>query len=248
MPAGSNPYESDRLVADYLAFHYGADNGATVPLPREALDFPVRLVRELVDPSRRCVRALDVGCAVGATSFELARFTDAVVGVDFSHAFIEAARALVRDGRLASSVPIEGRQTAPFDAVVPAGIDRSRVTFFPGDAMALPGDLGTFDLVVAANLICRLPEPLRFLERLPDLIRPGGQLLLATPFSWLDEYTPEANWLGGRADGARGWDRLGEILSPAFELAFTKDLPFLIREHARKYQYGISLGSRWIRR
>ncbi|MDX2081770.1 MAG: putative 4-mercaptohistidine N1-methyltransferase [Terrimicrobiaceae bacterium] len=248
MTAGSNPYESDRLVADYLAFHFGADHHAGVPLPREALDFPIRLVRELIDCGRPVERALDVGCAVGATSFELARHATAVVGVDFSHAFIGAARTLARDGRLGSSVPVEGRITTAFEAVVPVEIDRSRVTFFQGDAMDLPADLGPFDLVIAANLICRLPDPMRFLDRLPDLVNPGGQLLLATPFSWLEEYTPETHWLGGRPDGVRGWDRLREILSSYFELAFTKDLPFLIREHARKYQYGISLGSRWIRR
>jgi hypothetical protein len=41
---------------------------------------------------------------------------------------------------------------------------------------------------------------------------------------------------------------LASILEPHFQLETEKDLPFLIREHSRKFQYGISLGSRWRRR
>jgi 2-polyprenyl-3-methyl-5-hydroxy-6-metoxy-1,4-benzoquinol methylase len=39
-------------------------------------------------------KALDVGCAVGGTSFELSRDFDHVVGIDFSHAFVDAANAM----------------------------------------------------------------------------------------------------------------------------------------------------------
>ena len=51
----------------------------------------------------------------------------------------------------------------------------------------LPNDLGSFDIVHAANLICRLPNPMLFLDRLPELVKEGGgSLLLATPFTWLE--------------------------------------------------------------
>ncbi len=36
-------------------------------------------------------RALDVGCAVGGAAFHLARDFAAVVGIDFSHAFVDAS-------------------------------------------------------------------------------------------------------------------------------------------------------------
>lgn len=39
-------------------------------------------------------RALDVGCSVGGASFELARSFDEVVGIDFSHAFVDAANKM----------------------------------------------------------------------------------------------------------------------------------------------------------
>jgi hypothetical protein len=41
---------------------------------------------------------------------------------------------------------------------------------------------------------------------------------------------------------------LTALLEPHFELKTSKDLPFLIREHARKYQWSMAWGTRWVRR
>jgi len=99
--------------------------------------------------------------------------------------------------------------------------------------------------VIACNLICRLPEPARLLRRLPELLKPGGQLFMTTPFTWLEAYTPPANWLGeGAEDSFAG---LRKALEPDFALEAQWDMPFLIREHARKFQYSIAQASRWQR-
>ncbi len=245
-----NPYESDRLIAEYLFFHY-ADSDAYSgehAIPSEAFGFPVRLVTEIVDASRPIGSALDIGCAVGRTAFELARISDSVLGIDFSSAFIRAAETLRTEGSLTCHVSVEGELTMPFTAQRPEGVDPSRLKFETGDATALDPHLGPFDLVMAANLLCRLPEPTRFLQRLPSLVNPGGQLILSTPFSWLPEYTDPEHWIGGRSATGPSWEALCAVLEPDFELQLSKDLPFLIREHSRKFQYGIPLGSRWVRR
>jgi putative 4-mercaptohistidine N1-methyltranferase len=245
-----NPYESRKLVDEYLFFHYATFTEAAgdLPVPKDAWGFPTRVVTELIDRTSTPHRALDIGCAVGASPFELARSISHVTGIDFSGAFIDAAQALKTTGSLEAKVAFEGKREQAFQAQVPKGIDRGRVHFETGDAMDLRNDIGVFDVVLAANLICRLPQPMRFIERLKDLIAPGGQLLLATPFSWLAEFTPEENWLGGMGASRPSHEILAEILEPAFSLELTKNLPFLIREHSRKFQYGISLGTRWRRR
>jgi SAM-dependent methyltransferase len=126
------------------------------------------------------------------------------------------------------------------EARLPAGIDGSRLSFQQGDAMHLSPDLGAFDRVHAANLLCRLPEPERLLARLPALVKPGGELVLATPCTWLEEFTPPRNWPVG---GTFEW--LESTLAPSFTLLRRADEPFLIRETARKFQWTTSLVTVW---
>ncbi|MES2438705.1 MAG: putative 4-mercaptohistidine N1-methyltransferase [Verrucomicrobiota bacterium] len=239
-------YETDKLLAEYLLFHFGT---AEEILPanrswpsgmREALDFPTRTAAHFSQGDAE--RGLDLGCAVGRSSFEMSRRCREVIGIDFSHAFINAAEAL-RNGR---SLAYERREEAslitPLTAGLPEGVDGSKVVFRQGDAMDLPEDLGAFDRVHAANLLCRLPEPDRLLARLPELVKPGGELVLATPCTWLEEFTPSGNW---PANGTFEW--LRNKLSPDFELARQTDEPFLIRETARKFQWTSSLVTVWRR-
>lgn len=113
--------------------------------------------------------------------------------------------------------------------------------------MDLPQDLGTFHVVLMANLIDRLTEPKQCLARLSDLVVSGGQLIITSPYTWLEDYTPKDNWLGGQED-RRTIEGLQEALKEAFDLTETKDLPFLIREHARKYQWSVAQASIWRRK
>lgn len=247
----SNLYETRRLLDEYLLFHYGEDH-EILPWPggpASALGFPVRSVTELWPRAEDghgggegFDRVLDVGCAVGRSSFELSKTCQDVTGIDFSRSFVEAADTLRTLGWLDYNITEEGRLTSPHTALLPKGAQPERVSFAQGDAMALPEDLGSFDLVHAANLICRLTTPQRFLERLPALVKPGGWLLLTTPCTWLEEFTPPENMPAGRT-----FDWLTSQLSPAFALRRQVDLPFLIREHARKFQWTVALGTLWQR-
>jgi putative 4-mercaptohistidine N1-methyltranferase len=246
-------YETDRGLAEYLLLHFGAPD-EQLPYsfgPASALDFPVRCVRECLDPARLPPqsRALDLGCAVGRAAFELARHCAQVVAIDYSHRFIAAARHLQEHGTIEFACPEEGDLARRVTARVPGGIDRARVAFEQGDAQRLRPDLGSFDVILMANLIDRLRAPRLCLEQLPDLLKPGGQLILTSPYTWLAEFTPRESWLGGfERDGRRvkTLDTLQDILSPHFDLAACKDLPFLIREHARKFQWGVAEASLWI--
>lgn len=241
-----NIYESEKLLGEYLWFHY---SGLPHPLaPPEALEFPRRCVTECVDASSlgRETSALDLGCAVGRSSFELARICGSVTGIDSSSRFIEAANQLQQIARIDYSIAEEGDVASEETAEVSPEIDRSRVRFMTGDALDLPRDLGVFDVVLMANLIDRLSEPKRCLERLRDLVRGGGQLVITSPYTWLEEFTPKAEWLA--RNGARTLETLQRELEPHFSLERTLELPFLIREHARKYQWTVAEASIWRRR
>ena len=250
-----NIYETDKLLAEYLLFHYGtAEEVLPHPAgPHAALHYPVRCVSECVNVARlpAHARALDLGCAVGCSTFELARHCAEALGIDFSRRFIEAASELATHGHLAYQRADEGALSTACHALVDPDIDRTRVRFEVGDAMDLRDHLGAYDVVLMANLIDRLSEPRRCLQRLSGLVNPGGQLIITSPYTWLEDFTPRANWLGGFEHDSRRVstrDGLLDALGADFELTATRDLPFLIREHARKYQWSVAEATIWRRR
>ena len=242
-------YDSDAAVEQYLLFHYGTPEQVCPLLPeaRTACGFPGRCVSESLRHivMDRRTRALDLGCAVGRSSFELGRHFDAVVGVDFSGRFIAAAERMRDERAVTVRVCREGSATDELRLELPGDMRTDHVCFERGDACALRADLGTFDLVLMANLIDRLPDPARCLARLPELISHGGWLVITSPYTWLEEFTARDKWLDG---GGRGTlSALKERLTPVFALRRVFDLPFLIREHRRKYQLGVAEASVWQR-
>jgi putative 4-mercaptohistidine N1-methyltranferase len=244
----------------YLLLHFGTrEEISRFPLPSgNCLDFPRRCAALLREAAQEyglpAESALDLGCAVGRAAFELARDFRSVLGLDLSAQFIATANLLRQRGRVDYAVREEGDLRSPLVAAVDSGIDRSRVRFEVADACALPQGLGPFDVVLIANLLCRLPDPEACLARLGGqlgLVAPGGVVLITSPYSWMTEYTPRQAWLGGRvaagkeADSATG---LHSILDPDFELVRESDEPLLIREHSRKFEYIVSHATLWRRR
>ncbi len=99
--------------------------------------------------------------------------------------------------------------------------------------------------------MCRLPQPKKFLHDIPQFLRPGGLLILISPYSWLEEYTKCAEWVGASCDGdVESFEALKSILvhnSEPLGLIHRENISFLIREHERKYQLGISDVTVWKR-
>ncbi len=232
------------MVAQYLLFHYGTEEHQ-LPYadgPHTALNFPVRCVTECLDraglPPQ--ARALDLGCSVGRSAFELSRCFPEVVAVDFSQAFIQAAQIIQSRGSVTCQIPVEGSQTQEVELHLPLGLIKERVDFLVGDALKPSADWGTFDCILAANLLDRVPDPLRLLTVLTGLTRPGGQLILTSPYTWLEAFTPRPNW-----PEETTFNFLQTNLRSNFDLQRRCDLPFLIREHARKYQWSLAEATVW---
>jgi 2-polyprenyl-3-methyl-5-hydroxy-6-metoxy-1,4-benzoquinol methylase len=97
-------------------------------------------------------RVLDVGCATGANAEALrARGATHLAGIELDEAFAEEARTR-------------------YDEVVCGSV--------PED---LAWDPGSFDTVLAYDVLEHLVDPWTAVGRLTDLLRPGGQLHISVP-------------------------------------------------------------------
>ncbi len=246
-------YETEAILNQYLLFHYGSDHDQ-LPFqfgPQNSLHFPIRCVAECLDVDSLPLhaKAVDLGCAVGGSSFELAKYCEQVVAIDNSHTFISAAQHIKYHGQLEYTLIEEGTRTVRRLAKRPKHIDFERIEFRCCDAMDLFQKPTPFDVILAANLLCRLPDPSTFLKLLPTLSAKGGQLILISPYSWLDEFTLRDNWLGAGSSSQNNLlESINELFEGCFQLVRYFDIPFLIREHLRKYEWGISQASIWKRK
>jgi putative 4-mercaptohistidine N1-methyltranferase len=250
----SSTYETDLLLNQYLLFHYGtAEDQLPYPFgPRDALFFPQRCVTNFLPEIGEVERALDLGCAVGRSTFELARWSQEVVGIDSSRRFIQAAQSIRETGRIEIRRTEEGAIFTLLQRELPADIRRESCRFTLGDATELGSGIGSFDVLLAANLIDRVSRPKNLLHALCEIVRPGGHLIITSPYTWLEEFTPPAEWLGGiRGNPDQTMFSLPGIekeLHGSFSLERTEDMPFLIREHARKFQWSVAQATVWKRR
>lgn len=269
--SSENVYESQDLLSMYLGLHFplSGSNESVQPImdhgaatPSHGLRFPQRVAELLcsLKPAVNNNRALDVGCAVGGSSFELAKSFEHVEAFDFSESFVNAAKRIQAGDQLSFHIPIEGNISEEVSVVQEPGVDAgvmSKVNFFQGDACSLSDyadnkeGFGTFDGVILSNLLCRLPDPMACLNAMPKLVNKGGVVVMVTPFTWLEEFTPRSRWLGGFHDpvtGEKMWskDNLKEIMEGlGFEKIHEEQMPLVIREHQRKYQYIVSEATGW---
>ncbi len=243
-------YETDKLVSEYCEFHWGAAYFGVPNFPKALADIAVA-ARE-GQPMRT---ALDLGCATGRATFELARHFDHVTGIDFSARFIAVGHQLAEQGSVRYTLTDEGELVSYHEhGLAEYGLQNvaGKVSFFQGDACNLKPIWTGYDLILAANLIDRLYDPARFLRDVHQRLNAGGLLLIASPYTWLEEHTPRADWIGGfKKDGENftTLDGLHALLDPHFELiAPPQDVPFVIRETRRKFQHTVSEVTLWQKR
>lgn len=246
-----NVYETDALIAQYCEFHYGNEYFAVE-------NFPVACVQKLMthvqDKNVARGKALDLGCAVGRSSFELARYFQHVDAIDFSARFVKQGVKLQTHNRMRYTLPVEGDIIEYREVLLDElgyGEVKDRIAFLQGDACNLKPQFVDYNVVFAGNLIDRLYDPAQFLSAIPQRILSGGLLVLTSPYTWLEEYTDKKNWLGGIKANGENFSTLDSLklqLSDAFDLEETLDVPFVIRETARKFQHTIAQMTIWRKR
>lgn len=114
-------------------------------------------------------RAIDIGAGAGRHSFELYRRGLDVVAFDRSAEDMKAV------GDMFAAMELEGQ--------VPEGaLARAEV----GDALALPYDDETFDVVLISEVLEHVPEDDRAIAEFVRILKPGGVAAVTVP-RWLPE-------------------------------------------------------------
>lgn len=243
-----NQYERDSLAAQYCHAHYGPEQFGVPNFQKSCAEICLGLMQGC-----RMGHALDLGCAVGRTSFELARGGfQQVTGLDFSTRFFRLAARMQEDGQLRYALAEEGEIVSFHEVnLTEFGLEqaRQRVQFYQADACNLPEKFHGYDLVLAANLIDRLYSPGRFLGTIHQRMNQGGLLVITSPYSWSEEFAKQEEWLGGYREAGEpvwGLDGLKAVLAPRFRLlGEPQELPFVIRETRRKFQHSIAELTIW---
>ncbi|MDQ1373317.1 MAG: hypothetical protein QOJ09_655 [Actinomycetota bacterium] len=131
-----------------------------------------------VDYGRLGVRAgdrlLDLGCGGGRHAYEAMRRGADVVALDADDAELKEVAVLM------SAVVGESTAEAPSGAGAPVN----------GDALSLPFADGTFDRVIAAEVLEHIPPDAAAMAELARVLRPGGTMAVTVP-RWFPELV---NW------------------------------------------------------
>lgn len=195
-------------------------------------------------PDRPSGPVLDAGCSVGRTTFEFAQRTDdLVLGVDIDFSMLRLAADVLRHGRVRYA---RRRVGMLYDRrEFPVSFENTdNVDFWACDATALPFVQETFSAAISLNVLDCVQSPLDLLRSLQRVLKPGGQLVLSTPYDWSGVTPPDA-WIGGHSPRSPGGGAsehvLRDLLTPGaravsidgLRLTAEREVPWQVRLHDR---------------
>lgn len=220
----------------YLDAHWG--DRAEPPPDGPGAGFAARaIVEKIAERARHPVGlAVELGCSTGRIVAELAAGADKVAGIDLSFGAVRRARRLLDGERIAYPRRAIGRRytTATASAGVLA-VPAARRLLVCGDALDPPLIPGAFDRVVALNLVDSVASPRQLLSVIDGLCRPGGEVILASPYAWQSAVMADDERLGG-LDPAVDLAAIlqgGVGLGARYQIEDEAELPWILRRDAR---------------
>jgi len=241
-------YETDPFVTPYCEAHYGPD-------PLGVDNYWERIAQICLDRMAKSERgkALEIGCKVGRTTFELAAGFDHVLGLDPTARTIRIGVEMVDKGYTQWEIPSEG-EIVDFRQVSlkEFGLDhaREKVEFMQADLSNMKDLYRGYDLILINCLLERAYDPAKFLETVHERLNDGGLLVVASTNDWSTEHTERDNWLGGFKDRT-GENQstldgialaLGDRFSPAEK---SIEVPQVLRRNARCFDHHLVQVSFW---
>jgi SAM-dependent methyltransferase/uncharacterized protein YbaR (Trm112 family) len=241
-------FESQRQHLSTYAFdHYGDLDHEQKTEPPVSPGSIVKLLRRGLSSMELTVKGpvIDMGCAVGRTTFELARACDEIVlGVDLNFGMLKMAAAILEKGyvsypRRRGGIAFEHRS---FSAIFE---NAAKVDFWVCDATALPFSGKTFSAAVSLNVLDCVWSPFDHMKELGRILMPDSNAVVSTPYDWTAHATPVEAWLGGHSQRSEHKGASPAVLRSLLsggghphaieelELISEEDVPWTLRLHDR---------------
>jgi len=212
----------------YLDAHWG-------DRAEPATDFALAPVIERIAALPRVAAAVELGCSVGRVLAELP--AELAIGIDITFGAIRRARHLLAGEALAYARRIVGRHYARA-TINP--IQRA-ATLICGDALDPPLLPELYDRVVALNVLDSIAKPRGLLAVVDGLCKPGGELILSSPYAWRSNVVHDDERIGG-ADPATAVIAL--LRERHYKIVEETEIAWTLRQDARTT---ISYRSHYIR-
>lgn len=167
--------ENPEATGQYLDAHYSSLN--------------TEYWQKLADCIPSSGRCLEAGCSVGRFTFECAGRV-AALGIDTNLAHLKLAARFQRQGYVKYM-----RKTRALgqEEVTASFTPTPGALFIMADVLNPPLRMETFDFISALNFIDSVHHPLAALGQLDAMLKPGGRLLLSSPYVWDENITRD--WL-----------------------------------------------------
>ena len=199
------------LVSPDIAFNITRQQQSSYCSDHFSKEFSENLVNQFTDNTfstvRRCLSkalelmpvnslpCIDIGCAVGGTTFDIAQKRKSLtIGVDLNWPLLSIARKVLCEGIISYPQRIIGNKYERRTTSVSYPLSEL-CDFWIADATCLPFRENNFGLAIALNIIDCLLDPQSLLTELLRIVKEGGGVSIACPFDWASHSTHHKSWI-----------------------------------------------------
>ena len=189
--------------SSYCADHYRQEFSKL--LSDQKLEIGFSTIRKCLEEilnfmPKNSLPSVDLGCAVGGTTFDIARNRNSLtLGIDLNWPLLTIARKALHENIISYPHRIIGNKYKRYSTNVSFS-HANLCDFWIADALCLPLNSDSCGLAVALNLIDCLPSPKELLSAMLDIVCVDGGISLSCPFDWVSHATSQTNWIYGEEE------------------------------------------------
>jgi len=226
--------------SSYCADHYREEFSKNIVDQQTNNSFST--IRHCLNTALECMPAngsacIDIGCAVGGTTFDIATKRQALtIGIDLNWPLLGIARKALNEGVISYPHRIIGNRYERRTARV-SYPSNDLCDFWVADANCLPFKQKSFGLAIGLNIIDCLAAPEEFLAALLETVIEGGGVSIACSFDWASHATPQKNWLYGEV-------KLDEIINTLIVNTIDEKRSFIMKSPPKDVEWRLHLHER----